>query len=193
MKEVIFTHKCEEHNQLVTRSVWLMEFSIENLATLWNKSKSHRILFSDDVNGDFDTFCSIFLTQDIHGNINPNGLLWVVDDFIGVLFMSNIKTHEALLHFSFFDGRLRRDISVKMIDYIFTNYNFERLNAEIVPFASDRVFNFVESIGFQKEGERRKALLYKGERFNIVMYGLLREEFDIKWKKESNNNIKVVR
>lgn len=181
MKIPIFSHECYEHKRYITRSVWLMDYSLDNLRKLWERSREHRILFSDDVNGDFHKFCNIFLSQDVHGNLSTNGLLWVVDDFVGILFMSQIKRKEALLHFSFFDGRLRKDISGRMIEYIFNNYDFSRLNAEIVPFASKRVFNFVESLGFKKEGNKRKALIYKGEPWDLVLYGLLREEFEEKW------------
>lgn len=176
----VFDFDCKEHNKLINRTVWLMEFTPENLSKLWEKSKQHRILFSDDVNGDFHKFCTIFLSQDVHGNINSNGLLWVVDDFVGVLFMSDIRTREASLHFSFFDGRLRYDISREMIRYIFDNYYFDRLNAEIVPFASKRVFGFIEELGFVREGRKRKGLVYKNEKFDLLLYGLLKEDFDDK-------------
>lgn len=181
MRNVIFTCDCREHNKIINRSVWLMDYTIENLRSLWEKSKNHRILFSDDINGDFQTFISLFLFNDLEGNIQTNGLLWVVDDFVGVLFMSEISRREALLHFSFFDGRLRLDISMEMIKYIFDNYKFNRLNAEIVPFASKRVFNFVEQIGFVREGKKRHAMVYKGGQFDLLLYGLLREEFEEKW------------
>lgn len=181
MRNLAFSSEYNEKSKVITRFVWLMDFSKENLDQLWQKSKEHRILFSDDVNGDFHTFCNIFLSEDVNGNIISNGLLWVVDDFVGILFMSNIKKREASLHFSFFDSRLRLEISRDMIQYIFENYDFDRLNAEIVPFASPRVFNFIEELGFKREGKKRKAMLYKGEKFDLILYGLLREEFEEKW------------
>jgi len=174
---IVFKHECKERGNVIFREVWLMEYNIENLKHLWEKSKEHRILFSDDVDGDFNKFINIFLYNDIGGDIKSNGLLWVVDDFVGMLFMSDITRKEAKLHFSFFDGRLRFDISKRMIDYIFTEYEFERLNADIVPFASKRVFSFIENLGFVREGKKRKGLLYKNERFDLLLYGLLREEF----------------
>lgn len=175
---MIFNCDCEEHGRIINRTVWLMDYSIDNLRRLWEKSSEHRILFSDDVNGDFQKFCDVFFSQDrSSGIVFSNGLVWIVDDFVGILFMSQIRKDEALLHFSFFDGRLRFDISKKMIDYIFTEYGFNRLNAEIVPFASKRVFSFIERLGFKREGKKRQALLYKDERFDLLLYGLLREEF----------------
>lgn len=191
MNNTIFTVDCVEHGKTIERSVWLMDYSIENLRALWNKSNSHRILFSDDVNGDFDKFINIFLYNDVDGNIKSNGLIWVVDDFVGMLFMSDITRREALLHFSFFDGRLRFDISMEMINYIFDNYNFDRLNAQIVPFASNRVFNFIESLGFKKEGRKRKAMIYKGEKFDLLLYGLLKEEFKEKWDTKKRQLVEV--
>lgn len=189
MKIPIFSHECIEHKKPVMRSVWLMDFTIENLKQLWEKSINHRILFSDDVHGDFHKFCQVFLSQDLEGNLSANGLLWVVDDFVGILFMSEIKEREALLHFSFFDGRLRSDISGRMIEYIFDNYEFDRLCANIVPFASKRVFKFVEDLGFKHEGTKRKALIYKGEKFDLLQYGLLREEFEQKWDMKRRQSV----
>jgi RimJ/RimL family protein N-acetyltransferase len=191
MREIIFTHECNEHGRLIDREVWLMEFSIENLRQLWEKSKEHRILFSDDINGDFHKFCTVFLSQTPSRDISANGLVWVVDEFVGILFMSNIRKRDALLHFSFFDGRLRRDISARMIEYLFDTYDLDRLSAEIVPFASKRVFNFVESLGFKQEGRKRKALIYKNEPFDIVQYGLLREEFEAKWDMKQRQLVEV--
>lgn len=158
-----------------------MNFTSYNLKRLWEESSEHRILFSDDVNGNFQKFCSIFFSQDGSGNLHSNGLVWIVDDFVGVLFMSEIRSREALLHFSFFDGRLRFDISKEMIRYILNTYEFDRLNVEIVPFASKRVFSFIENLGFRKEGVKRKGMIYKGKKFDLFLYGLLREEFEEQW------------
>lgn len=183
MKEslIVFDHTCIEGRREVNRTVWLMEFDQVNFKKLWEKSKEHRILFTDDVNGNFQKFCSVFFSENIYGQMTPNGLVWVVDDFVGILFMSDIKPREALLHFSFFDGRLRLDIATRMIEYIFKEYNFDRLNAEIVPFANRRVFNFVETIGFKHEGTKRQGLTYMNKKFELLQYGLLREEFEEKW------------
>lgn len=189
---MIFECECKERGKIINRQVWLMSYTPENLKKLWEKSSEHRILFSDDVNGDFHKFCEIFFSTDYAGNVYSNGLVWVVDDFVGILFMSQIRKDEALLHFSFFDGRLRFDISKKMIDYIFTEYGFERLNAEIVPFASKRVYTFIERLGFRREGKKRKGLLYKGERFDLILYGLIKEDF-YTWdtKKEQSEAVQL--
>lgn len=184
----VLSCECVEHGQFVKRNVWRMTFSPANIQTLWEKSKEHRILFTDDVNGDFTKFCNIFLNQ--HGdNIGANGLVWIVDDFVGMLFMSDIREREARLHFSFFDGRLRYDISKEMINYIFHEYGFSRLNAEIVPFANRRVFEFIQRLGFKKEGEKRKAIIYKSHLWGLHLYGLLREEFEDIYNKEIEDGI----
>lgn len=171
-----------ERGKEVEHSVWLMSFTLENLKRLWDKSKTHRILFDDDINGDFDLFCNIFFAHN-GDNIIPKGLVYIMDDFTGMVFISNITSRECSVHFSFFDGRLRYEVAREMLKFIFEEYDFERLNTTVVPFGSRYLYKFVETMGFVREGAKRKALLYKDEKFDLYMYGLIRDEFFSKEEK----------
>ena len=165
-----------ERGKEVEHDVWMMSFSVDNLRRLWDKSKNHRILFDDDINGDFHTFCNIFIGHN-GDNVIPKGLVYIMDDFTGMVFISNVTSREASVHFSFFDGRLRYEIAREMLKYIFDEYGFERLNTTVVPFGSKYLYKFVETMGFVKEGTKRKSLRYKDEMFDLYLYGLLRDEF----------------
>ncbi len=63
-----------------------------------------------------------------------------------------------------------------LIQYAFNTINLERLEAEIVAFNpySEKLFI---SCGFQKEGCLRKAKYFDGSYYDILCYGLLREEY----------------
>lgn len=174
MRDVIFEIDCIERKKKVSRQVWIMDFSPENIKSLWKKSKEHRILFNDDINGDFDKFCSIFLYEDASGDIQAKGLNFIVDDFVGALFVNNITKTDADLHFSFFDSFLRYHVSINMLEFLFNEFGFDRLSAWVVPFASERVFEFIMDLGFRYEGKKRGAHTYKGNKFDLVLYGLLR-------------------
>lgn len=167
----------QERGRQIEHEIWLMEFHLENLKRLWEKSKVHRILFNDDVNGDFHKFCNIFFGETTDGRVEGKGVVYIMDDFVGMMFISNITSRECTLHFSFFDGHLRLDISKETLKFIFDEYGFDRISTGIVPFASHRVKDFVEKLGFKFEGKKRKALLYKGGVFDLHQYGLLKEEF----------------
>lgn len=175
-REVVFECECIERKKQITRKVWLMDYSPENLSKLWEKTKEHRILFNDDINGDVHKFYNVFLFEDGSGQIHAKGLNFIVDDFVGSLFVSNITRTEADLHFSFFDSYLRYHVAIKMLEYLFEEYGFDRLSAWFVPFASERVFDFILDLGFRYEGKKRAAHTYKGNKFELVLYGLLRED-----------------
>lgn len=176
MRDYIFECKCIERKKEVIRKVWIMDFSPEHIKSLWEKVSNHRILFNDDINGDLNKFYNVFLYEDGNKNIQAKGLNFIVDDFIGSLFVNNITRTDADLHFSFFDGFLRYHVSLKMLEYLFEEFGFDRLSAWIVPFASHRVFEFVMDLGFRYEGKKREAHTYKGEKFDLVLYGLLKDD-----------------
>ena len=174
----ILSVECKEPKQTVTRNVYKMLFTPENIKTFWEKSSQHRTLFADEIDGNFKRFLEMFATMDDDGNIHGRGIAYVVDDFTGVFYMTNINRTEALVHFTFFDGRLkgREELTKEMLKYAFNHFGFLRLNAEVALFAKEFTFNFVERVGFIKEGRKRKAIMYKGELFDVALYGLLREE-----------------
>lgn len=175
-RDVVFETVCLERRKEVKRQVWIMDYSPENIGALWEKSKEHRILFNDDINGDFNKFCNIFLYFDVNNKVQARGLNFIVDDFVGSLFVNNITKTDADLHFSFFDSFLRYHVSIKMLEFLFNEFEFDRLSAWIVPFASERVFEFILELGFRYEGKKRSAHTYKGNKFDLVLYGLLRKD-----------------
>jgi RimJ/RimL family protein N-acetyltransferase len=181
MNQAIVQRECREsiyESGVVLRNVYPLVLTQENLALFWDKAKHYPVLFCDEIRGDFQKFLETFLTQDANGNVHPRGLLWVIDDFIGVFYMTDIKQTEATVHFSFFDAKLqgRGPLIKDMLRYAFARYGFRRMNVEIPLYANDKIGNFIEMIGFKEEGRKRKAILFDNELFDVKLYGILKEE-----------------
>lgn len=179
--EPILTVECEEPKVgKVLRSIYPMALSLENLQLMWEKTKEFRTLFSDEINGNFNKFCGVLISADGDGNnIRANGLFWVIDDFIGVYYMTHIIPGiEARVHYTFFDRRHtgREMLTKEMLKYAINRYKFQRLGVEIPTYASKHTFKFVEDLGFQREGRKRKCIFYKEEWRDVILYGILAEE-----------------
>ncbi len=64
------------------------------------------------------------------------------------------------------------------IDYVFRAYDTPAIGAEAYDF-NDASRGLLESLGFTEEGRRRKYMFVDGAHRDMVLYGLLREE----WRK----------
>lgn len=179
MSEPILVATCVEPDGTFERSVYPMMLTPETLKTFWEKSKQFKYLFDNNVNGDFKKFCELFLYDGPNGELQSNGLFWVVDDFVGVFYMTHIVPgSDAKVHYTFFDRRHRgrRDLAMEMIKYVFRKYNFRRLSVEIPLYATEHAFKFIDSLGFRKEGRRRKAIWHNDDWFDVALFGILKEE-----------------
>lgn len=178
MIEPVVEAPCKEHNdeEPITRFVYPMPLSIDNLKEVWERSKEHTTLFSQEVRADFNKFISLFVKEGRNG-IEATGLFWVVDDFVGVFYMTEIMDHDALVHYSFFDGRFkgRAELARRMLKFAFEKFNFVRLTA-VVPVYAPPALTFARLVGFSEEGRKRKAILYKDSWHDLILFGVLREE-----------------
>lgn len=177
--EPILSVDCNEGRGIVTRRIYLMQFTKENLEKFYNRSRRYRTLFWKETEGDFAKFLTLLLRQDSDGTVRPNGVFWVVDDFVGVYFLTHIIPGEdAQVHYTFFDGQHEgRDTLTKaMLKWVFENLKFRRLSAEIPAYAAAYVTRFARSVGFKGEGLKRKASFYKEDWFDVKLYGILQEE-----------------
>lgn len=183
MSEPLLSVPCDEPGGTVVRHVYPMLLTPENLKTLWEKSRKYKTLFGKDVRGDFGKFARLLIKQHPNGELESTGLYLLVDDFIGVFYMTNIAVEagslvDASVHYSFFDGRHhgRLNLVKAMIKYGFQKYNFRRLSTEIPLYAKRDAFRFAELVGFRNEGRKRKATLFEDEWFDVNLFGILREE-----------------
>ena len=176
--EPILEVKCEEPEGTVIRKVYPLQLSVENLRIIWDKTKDFHHLFDVATKNDFTKFCGLFLQGDAN-NIRPTGLFWVIDDFVGMFYLTDMVLGvDAKVHYVFFDRRHRgrHELCREMIRYVFRKYVFQRLTTEVPYYSRKGVFFFVTALGFRKEGRLRKARWYKEDWFDLGVFGILRNE-----------------
>lgn len=155
-----------------------MPLTLENIQKFWEQARKYRVVFGEEVVQDSKKFMNVFLQFD-GGVPTVNGLFFIVNDFLGAFYLTEIVPGEdALAHYVFFDRKLRgrKDLVQKMMEYVFKKYQFHRLSAEIPNYASAGARHFIQDCGFAYEGKKRKAAEYKGDRFDVNLYGILRNE-----------------
>lgn len=176
----ILSVECEEHAGSVTRNVYPMALTLQNLKTFWELSKPFKTLFNRDIKENFEEFCKLFIAVDGDGNYTSNGLFWVVDDFIGVFYITDISPGlDAKCHFTFFDKKLqgRSDLFRELIRYVFAKYKFRRLTAEVPMYLNRRLREFLEKeVGLKREGFKRQAAFYNNDYFGVAILGILPED-----------------
>ena len=170
---------CKEPEGEILREVWKFSFTKENTLRLYEAASKFPVLFGRPLNG-LEDFTSFFITQNLYGDVEPQGLLWVVDDFTGMFYLNEISDIEATVHYSFFDRRHkgREPLVRAMLKKVFYDYNFVRLNAYIPAQAGMGPRLFVERCGFKIEGRKRQASWWKDRWFDVHLYGILKEGFE---------------
>jgi RimJ/RimL family protein N-acetyltransferase len=63
-----------------------------------------------------------------------------------------------------------------LLEYGFKNLNFHRIQLNVLEF-NNRAISLYEKCGFKKEGIFREFVLRDGKRYNLLLYGLLRNEW----------------
>lgn len=177
--DIILAVECDEPEGKFIRKVRPLIFTVENLKRFFEVAKQFPTLYGKEVLNDPNEFMRLFLTED-NGQYSANGLFWVIDDFVGVFYITDIRydLSDALVHYSFFDKRQHGRLKLvrEMLKFVFTKYKFERLSAEIPNYTSNVTRHFATDIGFIYEGKKRKSANYKGQKFDVNLYGILPSE-----------------
>lgn len=176
MSDTVLSIECNEPEGKVTRNIRRLIFTPENLQRFWDEAKQFPTIYGREIKSVAD-FYEMFISQNGE-ELTANGLFWVIDDFVGVFYMTEITTTEANVHYSFFDKRHRgrENLTRQMVKFIFEKYKFNRVNVEIPLYSSKYTRFFVNNIGFKLEGRKRKAAYYKGEWYDTMLYGMLNSE-----------------
>lgn len=176
--DTVLTCECDEPEGVITREIRPMVLTPKNLKSFWERARLHNTLFSADVRGSFKTFLELFLHELPSGDIECHGLFWVVDDYVGVYYMTDIKPGvDAQVHYSFFDGRHKGRVNMSrlLLRHAFDEYKFHRLSATI-PMYAQPALAFVEKMGFKLEGRKRSYSYHNGQWFDVKLYGILNNE-----------------
>jgi hypothetical protein len=162
----------------------LHEFGISNgyltaqkIGELWRAFKDNPVIFTDDIEGDFESFFDVLM--------NPLTCWYEVFDEIsftpvGVYCISGlIPGYELTGHFAFWDriasGRER--LTWRLMKLFFDRFSLRRMNAEIPAYQSGTL-RACESLGFVREGVKRKAVRRKGTWNDLILFGILQEELE---------------
>lgn len=161
-----------------------MPFTLENMKLFWERARKYPVLFNKEVRDDFEVFINLFAGTDSAGNIFAKGIFWRVDmpefPMVGTCYLTDIDEEErhATVHFSFFDGRVRRRLPLGkfMLRYMFKEFDFRRLNAALPEYVRPSAINYVKALGFVEEGRTRKTSYFDGKYFDTFLFGILKEE-----------------
>lgn len=158
-----------------------LTFDQNTLQKFWEKASQFPTVYGHEVK-DFASFMSMFFEQD-NGQFVPRGLFWVLNDFTGVFYLTEIREEDGELsdanaHYTFFDKRHhgREPLVKEMLKFWFKKYKFQRLSAHIPNYVTPQARHFAVNCGMALEGKRRKAAKYKGEWFDVNLYGILKSE-----------------
>lgn len=180
----IIVVECAEPHKTVVRSVRRFVLTKETGQRFWEEARKFPKIFNTVPTLSAPEFLDAFFKWDeASKEAYSDSLLWVVDDFVGVFSLTNIyHPDDALMHFTFFDKRLRgrAELVQEMIKYVFYEYGFHRLSAEVPAYASPGVLKFItEAVGLYPEGRKRKAISFHEDRADLLLYGITREDVDL--------------
>jgi hypothetical protein len=192
MKPILFV-KCYDPSKKkdVEHKITPFILSDESIAKFWNSARQYPHLFGRAVPPTQAEFLKLYFSVGVDGLLYTDHLIWVVDDFRGIIALTNISyPDDALMHFTFFDGRLRGRAPLlrEMIQYVFREFDLYRLSAEIPTYVTSKtksgsgLLKFIShEVGLKLEGRKEKAVQYTGkdgttDRFDVLLYGITSED-----------------
>lgn len=171
------TANCIEPEGSIIREVWPFAFTRIGLQKLYEQCQKFPVLTGKPLTNLKD-FLDILIGENLSGDPEPLALYWIVDNYVGMFCMDNIRLEEADVHYSFFDRRHkgRESLVRAMLQMVFDQYPLTRLNVYIPAYVGMGPRLFIERCGFKMEGCKRAASWWKGKKFNVYCYGILKEE-----------------
>lgn len=147
----------------------------EKITELWRTSSQHDVLFSDHTEGKVEPFLDTLF--------NPRAVWYELFHTeeqapVGVAYISRvIPMFDADVHLAIWDGVAsgRQPIAWELMDHTFEEFRLQRLSAAI-PIYQSGTIRFVKKLGFKEEGQKREAVVRKGEWYPQVLFGITRAE-----------------
>lgn len=144
--------------------------TIDKLIDVWNRISVISGVFDDFTRGKPEGFLQLFFSRDTY---------WLErDDGNGILYFTMIQPRlSALAHVIYWDKRLRGREAFTMNCLLFgvNLFDLQKVNIYLPEFVHAGI-NFVERLGFQQEGKLRRWSLTNGKLYDILWYGMTREE-----------------
>lgn len=144
----------------------------ERIQWLWDKLRTQDYAFDDVTRNDPRWFLAgLFMPGTEHFMIGDKGYAMAA----GIALKQN-----CLLHFTLWDSMTGTELFAagrEFVSFMLNKYQLNRVTA-VIPAHNKQVVRLAVLLGFRFEGELRQCLLYKGEYYNVALYGLLRDEFE---------------
>jgi RimJ/RimL family protein N-acetyltransferase len=151
----------------------MMSLTASKLASLWEKLKRFRTLFSDLTRGDVVNFVNFVTSSDT---------FWLeileAERLVGLVVLEDMgKIIDVEAHVLFMDRDLSNKVPVckAIVKWLFTTFPFQRLTVQI-PETYMAPVRLVNEIGFKREGKKRRAVLISGKWVDVFILGLTRPE-----------------
>lgn len=188
MEKPILSVLCKEPEGEIIRNVYELNFTMATIDKLTEQILKFPTLYGKEIKNKKDVLSMFF---NVNGEeITPKGIFYSVDDMVGLFYITDFcyDFSDALVHYTFFDRRHNGRVPLvrSMLKYVFERYNFQRLSVELPLYMTGQsiqlqkrgVITFIQKVGFSHEGRKRKAAFYKGEWFDMNLYGILRGEIN---------------
>lgn len=148
-----------------------MSADIRHLAELWLKLQAYPTLFSDATKGDIQNWISLLLDENF---------VWYEvfeqETAVGLIYVQ-LQDEDADLHIVFYD---RKPAEKKELVRFFCRFLFDSIPrlvriSCVVPAIYHGTCRLASAIG-KWEGTKRQGVSIGGKRFDVHLYGLLRDE-----------------
>lgn len=150
-----------------------MELGWPKIMRLWGKVNEHKSLFSDLTRNNFTNFVRyITQAQSIWLEIYQNGNLVGIICFTGMQAVVDIEVHMII-----FDRHPAEKLPIvkEIIRYMFRNFPINRITAH-APEMFYGTIRLLKKVGFTEEGRKRQARCMSDKWFDVMIYGITREE-----------------
>jgi RimJ/RimL family protein N-acetyltransferase len=140
---------------------------------LWDKLSKEDYAFDDNSRGDHKRWLmNLWMPATLH---------YIVGEMQGYAVVQNLEPNVGcIVHHAIFDKGLKGAPLVhgarEFLGHLFDEYDLRRIGT-VVPTNNSYGKRFATLLGFKFEGEIRKAFLFKGEYLNLMLYGMLKEEY----------------
>lgn len=115
--------------------------------------------------------------------IKDSGEIIGVAGFDEIIWSNGVATVFIGIGNNKFTGRgLGKECMRLLLDYGFNELNFHRIQLNVISY-NEVAIKLYESLGFKREGAYRQFIYRDGKRYDMYLYGLLRNE----WNEWQNN------
>lgn len=107
-------------------------------------------------------------------------------ELIGGAGLSNISKLHRRADWAFFVSEklkgqgLGASLEYSFISMIFANFEIDKLNCEVISY-NEKVVKLHKRFGFEVEGVRREHVIRHGQKHDVVLLGITRNEWEVKW------------